>query len=35
MTLTDILLWFTVGGVLISALIIDLAALTGWLHRRW
>jgi hypothetical protein len=30
-----ILLMLVVPGTLLLALIIDLAALTGWPHRRW
>jgi hypothetical protein len=31
----SVVLAIVVPGVLITALVIDLAALLAWLHRRW
>jgi hypothetical protein len=33
--MTDALLMVIVGGVLLLALAVDLAALVGWLRSRW
>jgi hypothetical protein len=33
--MTDALLMLLVLGVLVVALAVDLAALLGWLRRRW